>query len=428
MTLPATTPSSHAGASRLPSWFGSIKTRLAVLYSTLVFGLVGLLVSGIYFGVSQSLEQKPVPGVVVDLDSICLPVRGEGLYCFRGEARQTTVELNGTDAAREIQKAASNRALEQFRRYSFWSLAFLFLASVGIGWLLAERALRPIGRITRVAQRIGATDLSQRIDLVGPKDELSELADTFDDMLGRVEQAFESQRSFIHEASHELRNPIAVIRTNVEVALADAKPTISELHDTLTVVGRTAERMGVLVDDLLTYARREAPAVREDVVDVGALVRETGAEFAAPAEARSLRLDVSGPPRLFVHGDSVALKRALANLMANALRLAPPASTVRLAAGRDEDWIWLAVADEGPGIAAQDQVKVWERFWRGESDRGRSDGRSGLGLTIVRQIARGHGGSVGLQSAPGLGSTFSIWLPIVTSEAQGPSSREAGQQ
>ena len=422
MSLP---PQPAVATSRLPSWFGSIKTRLAVLYSTLVFGLVGLLVSGIYFGVSRSLAQKPIPGVVVDLDSFCMPARAGGFYCFRGEDGQATVELNGSEAAREIQKAASNRALQQFRRYSFWSLAFLFLASVGIGWLLAERALRPIGRITRVARRIGATDLTERIQLVGPRDELSELADTFDEMLGRVEMAFESQRSFIHEASHELRNPIAVIRTNVEVALADATPSVGELHDTLAVVGRTAERMTVLVDDLLTYARREAPAVREDLVDVGGLIRETGAEFAAPAEARNLRLAIDGPADLWVNGDVVALKQALANLVANAVRLVPSPSTIRLAAGRDGTWIWLAVADEGPGIAPEEQAKVWDRFWRGETNRGRSDGRSGLGLTIVRQIARGHGGSVGLQSKLGGGSTFSIWLPAVPSSHELRPAREA---
>src|SRR5690606_9212060 len=114
-----------------------------------------------------------------------------------------------------------------------------------------------------------ATDLSQRIELQGPDDELKELADTFDGMLGRLEDAWENQRAFIHEASHELRNPIAVIRTNVDVALSDGGASAEELRESLDVVSRAAERMGVLVEDLLTYARREAPALRTTAVDLG---------------------------------------------------------------------------------------------------------------------------------------------------------------
>jgi signal transduction histidine kinase len=281
--------------------------------------------------------------------------------------------------------------------------------------VLAHRALQPIGRITRVARRIQATDLSQRIELQGPEDELKELADTFDGMLGRLEAAWENQRVFIHEASHELRNPIAVIRTNVDVALADGEAPASELRESLQVVSRAADRMGVLVDDLLTYARREAPALRTTSVDLAEVVERTTAQFEAPAAARRLALGVEVQPGLVAQGDPVALEQALANLLANATRLAPEGSKVSVSAGRDGPWVWMAVTDEGPGIPADQQPKVFERFWRGDPAASRAEGRSGLGLTIVRQIARGHGGSVALQSAPGVGSTFSVWLP-----AQGP--------
>ena len=405
-------------ASRLPNWLGSIRTRLAVLYSTLVFSLALILVAGIYFGVAASLGRQAVAGrVVIDVGEVCVPFRG-GLHCFVTPPDQQAVEIPADELFREFEKDVNSRALAQFRRYSFGALGLLFLASLLIGWVVAGRVLRPIGRITRVAQRIGATDLSGRINLVGPPDEIRDLADTFDDMLGRVEGAFESQRSFIHEASHELRNPIAVVRTNVEVALADPEPDPSELQDTLRVVGRAADRMSVLVDDLLTYARRESPAFREAVVDVAVLVKEAAAEFVAPAEARHLLLVADAEGGLLVNADPVALKQALANLLANAIRLAPPSSTVRVAAGLDGAWVWFAVADEGPGISDEDQVHVFDRFWRGDQPRDLSTSHSGLGLTIVRQIAKGHGGAVGLQSAVGYGSTFSVWLPAINAPVE----------
>ena len=183
------------------------------------------------------------------------------MRCVQGEV--TAFEVDND--FKELEKAVNQRALVQFRRYSFAALGGLFVLSLVVGWVLADRALRPIGRISKVAREIQATDLSRRIDLGGPQDEMKDLADTFDGMLERLEAAFESQRQFIHEASHELRNPIAVVRTNVDVALADPDAPTEELRETLQVVGRASARMGVLVDDLLTYARRESPASRESV-------------------------------------------------------------------------------------------------------------------------------------------------------------------
>lgn len=410
-------------AERLPGGWGSIRVRMSLLYSAVVFGLASVLVATVYIGLTQALRKEPVTERqirTVPGQPDCYAF-GRIVVCEPGDAQQQEVEV--VNQFKVVEKETNQRALERFRAFAFGGLGGLFLVSLGVGWVIAGRALAPIGRITSVARDIGATDLSRRIHLPGPDDELKRLADTFDDMLARVETAFEQQRSFIHEASHELRNPIAVIRTNVEVALSDSDAPAEELRDTLVVVGRTAERMSVLVDDLLQYARREARAERETVVDVAAVISETVAEFVAPAEARRLRLDASAPSGLLVHGDPVALKQALANLLANAVRLAPEGTSVRVAGGRASDpaapgdhalpWIWMTVADDGPGIAAADQSQVFERFFRGNPERARAEGRSGLGLTIVRQIARAHGGSVGLRSDVGAGSTFSIWLPAL---------------
>ena len=202
-----------------------------------------------------------------------------------------------------------------------------------------------------------------------------------------------------------------MIRTNLEVTLSDPAATADDLRHTAEVVERSTERMTRLVDDLLLYARNETPTLERQPLDAASLVREAAEEFRASAEGRRLRIESHAPAGLLVTGDRNALRQALANLLANATRLAPPDSTVTVRAGREGAWVWLAVDDQGPGIAPDDQGLVFQRFWRGQASAPSGERRSGLGLTIVRQIAEAHGGEVKLVSAPGVGSTFAIWLP-----------------
>jgi signal transduction histidine kinase len=378
---------------------GSVRFRLTLIYSTVLFGLAALVVGLIYWGLAASLDDAPVHEQWTVQQITPLPNNAVA-------TSERIVTEMGT-----FEQVVNERALEQLRNYSFAALILLFIASLGVGWVVAGQALAPIHRITAVARDIQATDLKRRIALGGPHDELRELADTFDQMLGRIDDAFESQRRFIHEASHELRNPLAVITTNLDVALADLDASAAELRETGEVVQAASQRMARLVDDLLTHARQEAPAFHTELVDAADVVTLTAAEFRAPAEARHLTIEGAARPGLWVTADPVALRQALANLLANAVRLAPEGTRVRVAAGRHEGWVWMAVEDEGPGIAADDQSKVFQRFWRGDQREGRREGRSGLGLAIVRQIAESHGGEVRLSSELGVGSTFSIWLP-----------------
>ncbi len=307
----------------------------------------------------------------------------------------------------------------------------MFSVSFGVGWLVAGYLLRPVRRITAVAREISATDLSRRISLGGPEDELRRLADTFDDMLARLDEAFANQRRFIQEASHELRNPLAVIRTNLEVTLADPNASEEDLRHTAEVVERSTDRMRRLVDDLLLYARNETPTLEREPVDAASLVREAADEFRTPAEARGLHLVSSASPGLMTIGDRNALRQALANLLANATRLAPSGSTIGVRAGREGPWVWVAVDDQGPGIAPEDHDAVFQRFWRGRTaPASGTDRRSGLGLAIVRQILEAHGGEVKLVSTPGVGSTFALWLPAApaTPETDAASHPSAAEQ
>jgi signal transduction histidine kinase len=389
---------------------GSIRFRLTALYSLFLFGLAAVVVGGIYLALAHRLHEEPVSRDIV-IEQLPATVDPEG---------NTYLPPTYQDFERRV----NERSLQLLRSYSFGALGLLFLTSLGVGWVVAGRVLAPIDRITGVAREIQATDLKRRIALQGPPDELKDLADTFDGMLSRIDEAFESQRRFIQEASHELRNPLAVIRTNLDVTLADEDASNEDLRRTSEVVRRAAERMSHLVDDLLTYARQGATVRQFERLDAASVVADAAAEFQVPAEARGVVLEAASPSGLVVIGDRVALRQAVANLLANAIRLAPEGSMIRVAAGQEGDpddrgdhWVWIAVEDQGPGIPEAQQELVFQRFWRGDGRKAREEGRSGLGLTIVRQIAESHRGSVRLASNPAGGSTFSLWLPAAPSPA-----------
>lgn len=387
-------------ADRMPDWMGSIRFRLTALYSVVLFGLAAFMVAGLYGILSSRLHQQRVY-VQREVDVPVASIPGGTVF-----SRQRILE-----EYRTVEQLANERALDLLRAYSLWALFILFLASLIVGWLVAGRVLAPIGRITSVARDIQATDLSRRIALTGPHDELRELADTFDAMLTRLDDAFDGQRRFIQETSHELRNPLAVIRTNLDVALSDPDPSIEDLRATAEVVQRNSSRMSNLVDDLLVYARSGAPAHELGPVDLADIVAEASEEFRAPAGARSLRIRSGSEAGLVVQGDRIALRRAVANLLSNAVRLAPAETTITVDAGRVDDKLWLRVADQGPGIAPEDRPHVFQRFWRGDQATAREQGHSGLGLAIVDQIARDHRGTVQLEPTPEGGSAFTIWLP-----------------
>jgi signal transduction histidine kinase len=383
---------------RLPEWARSIRFRYTLLYSAVLFGLAAVVVAAIYLVLLMALRNQPVSA-------------GRGLWCRYGECIRF-VSLS------EFERLVNSQILTKLRNYSFGALGVLFVASLGVGWVVAGRVLRPIGRITSVARDIQATDLSRRIELPGPEDELKQLADTFDAMLARLGAAFAAQRQFTADASHELRNPLAIIRTNVDVALADPRADPDDLRQALVVVKRAGDRMARLVDDLLALARRQEPTLEHEQVDLGVAVTEASDDFVVPAAARNIVLDRAIGPGVVVIGDRDALKRAVANLLENAVRLAPAGSRIRLATGSEGDRAWIAVADEGPGISPEDQPHVFDRFWRADKARSRADGGTGLGLAIVRQIAESHGGHIRLQSKVGVGSSFVIWLPATAPGTQ----------
>lgn len=401
---PASPPRMVQAAESMPEFIGSVRFRLTAIYSMVLFVLAAMMVAGLYAILSARLGDEQVYRTyeVTRIE----PVPGG-------------FELTPTEVRAEyrtIEHLTNERALRLLRQYASAALAILFLASLGVGWLVAGRVLAPIGRITAVARDIEATDLSRRIALRGPPDELKQLADTFDAMITRLHDAFDGQRRFIQEASHELRNPLAVIRTNLDVAMADPDPDPAEMQRTMEVVSRTASRMSRLVDDLLVYGRQGAPAHDLGSVTVPKIASEVSEEFRAPAGERRIDLVVEISPEVsgelgVVEGDRVALRQAAANLLANAVRLAPEDSTITVSCRLDRGDVILSVSDQGPGISPENRNLVFQRFWRGDAKAARTDGRSGLGLAIVDQICRDHGGTVELADSGDGGSTFTIRLP-----------------
>ncbi|MEU8862619.1 sensor histidine kinase [Streptomyces umbrinus] len=380
---------------RLPAFTHTIRFRLTVLYSGLLFVLTALVLGATYVAVERSGEAHPVSKQF----SASKYVNDE----YVGEIPVVKVQ--------EVEAAVNYETLANLRRFSFAVLGGLAVTSLAIGWILSGRALRPVRSISRTAAEIQATDLSQRIRLDGPKDELRDLADTVDSMLDRLDEAFRAQRQLIDDASHELRSPLAIIRANLDAVLTAEESEEAERRAAVRSVDRATTRMTRLVEDLLATARRTAPALADADVDLAAVAGEACEEFAPLAAERGLVLHRRLTTGLTVIGDHDALRRAVGNLLSNAVRLSPPGTGITVAAGRVDGWLWASVQDEGPGILDDDQTRVFDRFWRAKGNGGGHDRHAGLGLAIVRQIVESHGGQIRLFSTLGEGSTFVLWFP-----------------
>ncbi len=280
------------------------------------------------------------------------------------------------------------------------------MVGLWLGWLLAGRTLRPLTQITATARRVADRNLHERIGLSGPRDELRELADTFDDMLARLDAAFDGQRRFVANASHELRTPLAVNRTVLEVAMArpGAPTELVRLGETLLEVNARHER---LIDGLLLLARSEqavSDPVPVDLADVAARVHE---QFAG--EARGLTFERSGTPAPTT-GDPVLLERLAQNLVENAIRHNVAAGRVTVTTGSEAGRALLTVTNTGPVVPAYEVAGLFEPFRR-LTDRVGSARGTGLGLSIVRSVARAHGGDVAAHPNPGGGLVVEVSLP-----------------
>jgi heavy metal sensor kinase len=299
------------------------------------------------------------------------------------------------------------------------AVPFMLLVASAGGLFLAGRALDPIDHITRAAAAIGAEDLSRRLNFRGSRDEVGRLAATFDRMLDRLDRAFRRQRQFTADASHELRTPLTMLASQIDVAL-ERRRTAAEYQELLRSLREDATRMTQLVGELLTLARADAGEQRltKEELDLGELVRTVVQSMQPLAVQRGLELSEHDQPQVTVSGDQTRLTQLLINLVDNALRYTSSGGNVTVDVTQQADWAVLSVKDSGVGIAAEHVPHLFERFYRADSARARTDGGSGLGLAIAQWITQAHGGQILVESELGRGSTFTVRLPLAQPHAE----------
>jgi len=284
--------------------------------------------------------------------------------------------------------------------------------AAGGGIFLAGRALKPVNKIAQTAQEIEESDLSRRIN-VNTKDELGRLAATLNEMIERLEKAFQRQKQFTSDASHELRTPLAVIEAESTLALQKVRPS-SDYRQSLETISQEAKQMSSLIEQLLTLARADAGKEQWNFTEVnlGKLVSNLSTDVEVLCEEKGLSLQLGQPQDLVVKGDEARLRELFMNLLDNAIRYTPVPGTVSVSLHREGQMAVVAITDTGVGIRAEDIPFIFERFYRIDKSRSRAEGGTGLGLAICRHIAEAHGGKIEVESHVGTGSTFSVWLPL----------------
>jgi heavy metal sensor kinase len=302
--------------------------------------------------------------------------------------------------------------LRTVRRALFVALPLILaLAGVG-GFLLATRSLAPLGSMARQAHQIGGSSLHKRLEIGGAAEELQVLAASFNGLLARLDQSFETMRRFVADASHELRTPLAVIRGEADVALTRERGA-GEYRESLAVILDESRRLSRLVDDLLNLARADSGRVPLVVREFyfNDLLAECCRSVQPAAAARGIGIECLAPRDAPFRGDEDLLRRLVINLLENAIRYTPRGGQVSAALEQSPEYIKVCISDTGPGIAPEDAARVFERFYRADQARSRKDGGFGLGLSIVKWIAEAHRGTVELSSRPGAGSVFTVTLP-----------------
>jgi signal transduction histidine kinase len=383
-----------------PRW--TVRVRLTLLYTGLFVACGGIVIA-VTYGLVASLPAKNTDpfarlGSAIRDRAVC-PLEDEQLRTMCKEAFRQTA-----NAAAQDQREAT---LAHLLRYSLLTLAAATLLAALAGWIVAGRVLRPVHQITQAARTASEHNLSARVSLRGPRDELRELADTFDAMLARLQAAFESQRRFIANAGHELRTPLTVMRATLDVVLAKPAPTPEELRRMGQDVRAAIDHAERLINALLTLARSDRGLTVHEPVDL-ATVAEDVADATDPGDRR---LHAALEPAM-TSGDPVLLERLVANLVDNALRYNAPSGDLWLSTSTVDGQATLVVANTGPVIARDALRVLFEPFQRLQG-RTSSDG-FGLGLAIVASITAAHHGTVAAQPRPGGGLTVTVTMPRLT--------------
>ncbi|MFJ3658946.1 sensor histidine kinase [Streptomyces sp. NPDC090119] len=396
----------------------TIRIRLTLLYGGMFLIAGILLLSIIYLLAAQAISSgnQPLFKIV-------------GYQDLRVSSGNCPVINNTTSLSLQDFNTAISHCVDQQRQAALDNLlsrsllALLGLAVIAFafGYAMAGRVLSPLGRITRTARQVAGSDLSRRIELDGPDDELKELADTFDDMLERLQRAFTAQQRFVGNASHELRTPLAINRTLLEVHLSDPNAPV-ELQQLGKTLLATNERSEQLVEGLLLLARSDNQIVERGPVDLAEVAGQAIDQVRGEAEARSVDLRSALEPAV-VRGNGVLLERIALNLVQNAVRYNVAPDETREGEAAESGWVEvgtavhhgravLTVSNTGPVVPAYEIDNLFEPFRRLRTERTGSDKGVGLGLSIVRSVARAHGGHISAVPREGGGLVMRVTLPL----------------
>ncbi|MFE2968188.1 sensor histidine kinase [Streptomyces sp. NPDC059340] len=385
----------------------TIRIRLTLLYGGMFLIAGIMLLSIIYLLAAQALNTgaeplfKIVSGTAIKVSSDnCPAVRAGNLSLDEFNVAIS----NCIDQQRQT-------ALDDLLSRSLLALLGLAIIAFAFGYAMAGRVLSPLGRITRTARAVAGSDLSRRIELDGPDDELKELADTFDDMLERLQRAFTAQQRFVGNASHELRTPLAINRTLLEVHLSDpgAPMELQQLGKTLLA---TNERSEQLVEGLLLLARSDNQIVERKPVDLAEVATQAVDQVHAEAAAKGVAIRGERAAAV-VQGNGVLLERIALNLVQNAVRYnVPEDGWVEVTTQVQHGQAVLVVTNTGPVVPAYEIDNLFEPFRRLRTERTGSDKGVGLGLSIARSVARAHGGHIAAEPREGGGLVMRVTLPI----------------
>ena len=310
--------------------------------------------------------------------------------------------------------------LGAFRNYLLLFAPLVLLISAGGGYWLSRRALAPVDALTRTAHNISGQDFSSRLETLDTGDELQRLSDTLNEMLDRIEKVFLQITQFTADASHELRTPISLIRTEAEVALRRERDA-DIYREALRHILSETEKMSVLIENLLELARADSGRefLKPRPVELGTMLQECVQEWKAPAAlaGHEVSLDIREAGRVCVMADEPALRRVFSILLDNAVKYTPAPGSIHVSLEQREQSAVVSVSDNGIGISAAEQPRIFERFYRVDKARGRAVGGSGLGLAIALWIVERHGGSISVNSATNQGSRFSVSMPALAQTA-----------
>ena len=398
----------------------TIRTKLTLWYGSLFF-LAGVLLIAVNFlmvrdslvpapdkaraaveeafGMKPGALEPPRPGTPGDGEG-----RGEPMWILENGVLISVPEL--------LSQAQSELKAEALRQLWVWSLVALAIMTVitfGSAWLLAGRMLRPLHAITSAARRLSGTTLHERIALKGPRDELKDLADTFDGMLARLDAAFTAQKEFVANASHELRTPLTIIRTEIDVALDDPHVPQRELREMGAAIAEAVDRSERLIDGLLVLASTDQAPILVDL-DLADIAKREISAASSEADGRGLRLELDLSPAP-VSGDRTLLGRMVGNLVENAIRHNATDGWFSVKTWSEAGQAVLEIANGGPVVPPEEVQLLFDRFYRPDRSRSRKTGGFGLGLSIVKAVVTAHGGSVELEAPEAGGLRVTVSLP-----------------